>query len=517
MGELTGHGGLAGPLSTSVAELCRRLRPQVGPRTAAGLDEVLRRLSEPLQVAVAGRIKSGKSTLVNALIGRRVAPTAVGECTRLVTRFSYGTVDRVEVVLTDGSTPVLPFAADGQIPAELDIDLDRVSHLEVYLTNAVLQRMTVIDTPGLGSLDTSSVRRTEGLLGTARDGELELDRVSRDAVAGAEAVLYVVTQGVRADDQQALAAFTAATAGRDAGPVNAIAVLNKADTIPPDSVDGADGDLWKAAAILAQRQAATLKPRVADVLPVVGLLAETAESGVFTTEDADALRQLAGLDPAVVDTMLLSADLFAGWDCPVPRPVRARLLELLDLYGIRCAIDAIRAEPGVSAGALRRMLLDASGLAAVRSHLNTVFADRADGIKAAAALASITALAQAAESPSDRSQVRDAIEVLLSQPQAHHLRLLEALTLVTSGAVDLPPDLVDEVVRVGSRAGLGERLGMPHTGTAELADRALERAGWWRAFASFGATPAQSRVAHVVHRAYFLFWQQLRGEPGKGG
>ena len=27
---------------------------------------------------------------------------------------------------------------------------------------------------------------------------------------------------------------------------------------------------------------------------------------------------------------------------------------------------------------------------------------------------------------------------------------------------------------------------------------------------SFGATPAQSRVAHVVHRAYFLIWQQLR-------
>ncbi|NBH03933.1 GTPase, partial [Amycolatopsis sp. SID8362] len=44
----------------------------------------------------------------------------------------------------------------------------------------------------------------------------------------------------------------------------------------------------------------------------------------------------------------------------------------------------------------------------------------------------------------------------------------------------------------------------------ELAAHALERAGWWRSFASFGATPAQSRVAHVVHRAYFLMWQQVR-------
>ena len=66
-------------------------------------------------------------------------------------------------------------------------------------------------------------------------------------------MLYVVTQGVRADDQQALAAFTAATASREAGPVNAIAVLNKADTIAPESVQGSDGDIWKAATILSPR------------------------------------------------------------------------------------------------------------------------------------------------------------------------------------------------------------------------------------------------------------------------
>src|SRR5437764_837431 len=165
----------------SVANLCHRLQPQVSARTAAGFDEVLRRLSAPLQVAVAGRIKSGKSTLVNALIGRRVAPVGVGECTRLVTRFQYGAVDRIEVVGADGSRRVLPFDADGMIPADLDVDLDTVSHLEAYLTNEVLRELTVIDTPGLGSLDAVSVARTERLL----------DQVSQDAVAGAEAVLYV--------------------------------------------------------------------------------------------------------------------------------------------------------------------------------------------------------------------------------------------------------------------------------------------------------------------------------------
>ncbi len=517
-----------------MANLCHRLQPQVSARTAAGFAEVLRRLGAPLQVAVAGRIKSGKSTLVNALIGRRVAPTDIGECTRLVTRFQYGTVDRIEVVFTDGRTQVLPFAADGMIPAELGVNIEEVSHIEAYLTNAVLQHMTVIDTPGLGSLDAASVSRTEQLLGAAKQGSKdgqdgqgataeadggaeeagELDDTSRNAVTGAEAVLYVVTQGVRADDQQALAAFTAATASREAGPVNAIAVLNKADTIAPESVEGAEGDVWKAATVLAGKQAAMLRPRVADVLPVIGLLAESAESGGFTSADAEALRQVSELADEVLDTMLISADIFTSWDCEIPAGTRVRLLEKLDLYGIRRAVQAIRAEPRITAGALRRSLLDASGLAEVRGRLEVVFAARADGIKAAAALASITALAQASGDQAERQRVHDAIEVLLAKPEAHQLRLLEALTLVASGAVDMPEDLTEEVLRVGSNAEIGAQLGMPGAARPELAAFALERAGWWRSFASFGATPAQSRVAHVVHRAYFLIWQQLR-EPKK--
>ncbi|MFI0800306.1 dynamin family protein [Amycolatopsis lurida] len=505
----------------SVANLCHRLQPQVSARTAAGFAEVLRRLGGPLQVAVAGRIKSGKSTLVNALIGRRVAPTDVGECTRLVTRFQYGTVDRVEIVFTDGRKQVLPFSADGMIPAELGIDIDKVSHIEAYLTNAVLQGMTVIDTPGLGSLDAASVSRTEELLGAAKhrkpedgdeddEGSDDLDDTSRNAVAGAEAVLYVVTQGVRADDQQALAAFTAATASREAGPVNAIAVLNKADTIAPESVEGSGGDVWKAATLLSEKQAATLKPRVADVLPVIGLIAESAESGGFTSPDAEALRQLAEMDDDILETMLISADIFTSWECDVAAGTRLRLLEKLDLFGVRYAVEAIRKDPEITAGSLRRKLLDASGLEAVRQRLSIVFAARADGIKAAAALASVTALAHASGDPAERQRVHDAIEVLLAKPEAHQLRLLEALTLVASGAVDMPEDLSEEVLRVGSNADIGAQLGKPGAPRAELAAHALERAGWWRSFASFGATPAQSRVAHVVHRAYFLIWQQIR-------
>ncbi|MDQ2845325.1 MAG: dynamin family protein [Actinomycetota bacterium] len=544
---------MQGPLSRAVAGLCTALLPQVSERTAGGLREVLRRLDTPLQLAVAGRIKAGKSTLVNALIGRRVAPTDVGECTRLVTRFQYGTVDRIEVVMKNGSRTTIAFAPDGGIPSDLaglgGVDgLDAVSHLEAYLTSALLSDVTVIDTPGLGSMDAASVARTEALLGAkgaasadsaapadSADPAAEtasaaadpgaLDQVSEFAVAGAEAIVYVFTQSVRSDDTKVLAAFTAATASRDAGPVNALAVLNKADTVQPDDVEQTAGGtratessdaIWKAAERLARSQAAVLRPRVADVLPMNGLLAETAETGAFTSSDAEALRALAGVDEALFGAMMMAGDLFTSLEAPVDSPTRVRLLQLLDLYGIRQAVEIVRAEPTVSAGELRRRLLARSGLEEFRRRLGEVFRLRSDGIKASAALASIGALAASTADPHERQRVHDGIEMLLQRPEAHQLRLLEALTLVSSGAVAMDAELTAEILRLGGSTRPDEQLGLVGRRGAELQAAALERAGWWRSFASFGATPGQSRVAHVVHRAYFLLWQQLKGQLPSG-
>lgn len=507
---------MGGPLGDAVGAICAELRPVLSPATAEQVDQVVTRLDGPLQLAVAGRIKSGKSTVVNALIGRRVAPTDVRECTRLVTRFQYGTVDRVEIVHTDGTRRTLPYDADGLVPRDLGADIDTIAYVDAYLTSAILRAVTVIDTPGLGSLDRASSRRTEVLLGagggapvtaddvTPQAGEPGLDAGSQAAIAQAEAVLYVLTQAARADDERALAGFHAYSTAHATGPVNAVGVLSKADQV---------GD-WPVAVRLAAEQASALRQRVWDVLPVVGLVAEATGTGHFTEADAEALRGLAELPEAERALLFFSADLFLRPESAVPVDARARLLERLDLFGIQRAVEALVAEPGLSTGELRRRLVDVSGFPAVREVVDSTFRRRADVIKASVALAALDAVAVRA-APADRARIRDAVEELMQEPETQELRLLEAAGAVMSGTVPMPAGQAEDITRLVGGGEPAARLGLagrPEADDVEaLRLAALEAAGRWRSYATFGSTPAQSRVAHVVHRSYFLLWRSLGG------
>jgi len=66
--------GTDGALVTAVRDLVARARVQARDADARErLDEAARRLDGPLRVAVAGRVKAGKSTLLNALVGSVVA------------------------------------------------------------------------------------------------------------------------------------------------------------------------------------------------------------------------------------------------------------------------------------------------------------------------------------------------------------------------------------------------------------------------------------------------------------
>jgi hypothetical protein len=109
------------------------------PWISADVDEELaaceRRLDEPLRVTLAGTLKSGKSTLLNALVREEIAPTDATECTRVVTWFSRS-VRRT----------------NGLLQLDLgSVSADRVEHLEVGWPSSLLDGYTLVDTTGTSS------------------------------------------------------------------------------------------------------------------------------------------------------------------------------------------------------------------------------------------------------------------------------------------------------------------------------------------------------------------------------
>ena len=452
-------------------------------------------------MAIAGRLKSGKSTLVNSLIGRRVAQTEVGECTRLVTQFRYGTVDRVDVVKRDGSRVSLPLDESGMIPQKLNVPRNEISYIDCTLTSDRLRDLTVVDTPGLSSTNSPISEESKRFL---FDDDLDAD--SAGALAGAEAIIYVFTQSIRADDLENLEAFRNVSARLSSNPINSLALFNKVDKL------AGGGDPWPIAGPLAAKQAETLRRVVSDVVPVIGLLAETTEAGRLTAADCEALRTLAKLPETERAVLMASADLFATRDCPVSTEQRQRLLRLLDLYGINFAVASLVAEPQLATGELVRRLFLASGFPRLRETLDQAFRWRSDAIKAGWALSSLEKIASQAERPADRELLRDAIERVVQQPEYHRLKLLEVAQQVSSGSVSLPEQMETELTRLALSHDPAWILNMAGASPEQLARAALEAANRWRAFAVAGASPAQARVAHVVHRGFHLLSQRVRAE-----
>lgn len=495
----------SGPLSTRVAALCGELAPRLSPRARNEILGVRQRIGQPLRVAIAGRLKAGKSTLVNALIGRRVAPTEVGECTRLVTQFRYGTADRVDVVKRDGSRTSLPLDESGMIPQRLSVPREEVAYIDVTLTSDRLQNLTVVDTPGMSSVNTSISDEARKFLFDAPIAD-DIDPDSQSALSGAEAIIYVFTQSVREDDLEALQAFRSMSSRLSSNPINSLGLFNKVDKLAPTPA----GDPWPVAEPLSRDQSKVMRRVVSDVVPVVGLLAETTEAGRLTAADCEALRKLAEL-PAEERTILLAAaSLFVTRECPVPTEQRERLLRLLDLYGINFAIAHLVANPQMATGELVRTLFAASGFPRLRSTLDQAFQLRTDAIKAGWGLARLEAVASASEHPAEREMLRDAIERVIQDPEYHRLRLIEVAAQVTTGAVELPADMESEVARLALTSDPARVLGMPHAPPADMIRAALEANNRWRTFAVGGASPAQARVAHVVARGFHIIAQRLR-------
>ncbi len=472
--------GAPQPTSALTADV-ERLLADAQLRLGLPAEALLKRLREPLTMAVAGRTNAGKSTLVNALIGHRIAQTKATECTKVITWFRFDAQETAEVVHTDGTTRALPLADGGVLPDHPGAPLDRIERIDVTRSYEPLRQLTVIDTPGLFG-DERLAAHTEELL-----------------ASGAVDVLLFVYSGALTDYEiDVLKKFRRGSRRRYDFPVNAFGVLSRADLLGDQSAT------WANAQAIASRNSRERSDQLAGVLPVIGRIAETTETGRFNDNLAGWLRTLTTLPPDAVRAGLFDHAEFTALDCEIPLEDRVQLMERLDMYGIRKLVDTIAADTSTTymADELRVM----SGIADLRDRIQTMFVRPAAAHKTLRALAALKRAATNAKLDSRQQDwLDDAIAAIRSSADMHVIDELYALAAIYSERCQLPPDECERAIRLFSRIDPHERLGIPRN--APVAQAAVDAERNWTTIANSAIDPQVSMVARTAAWSVALIYR----------
>jgi hypothetical protein len=438
------------------------------PTLHARLAEARGRIDEPLRVAIAGKIKAGKSTLLNALVGEELAATDAGECTRIVTWYADGPTYAVTAHLRDGGAEARPFnRVAGAVQISLGRPADEVDHLEVRVPSARLRQHTLIDTPGIASLSTDVSLRTMAFL------ESEGERAAQT-----DAVIYLLRH-MHGSDVRFLESFHGD--GLASGtPVNAVGVLSRADEI-----GGCRLDAMEAAARVAARYATDerLRRLCPVVVPVAGLL---GAAGATLREDEYRILAAVASEPmSEVVELLLTADRFAA-----SAPGRQRVLQRLGLFGVRLSVRLIRDATVRDSADLARALTEHSGIDKLREVFTAQFVGRSEVLKARSALAVLDeCLGAGSALAADAERIR---------ASAHEFVELRLLHLLRSGRLPGTDEQLAEMdLLLGGAGGAPHsRLGLPaEAPPARIASAAQAALARWQAVAEHPFSARELRTA----------------------
>jgi len=150
----------------SVTSTAQALQSLIGDASAAmplgwGTDHLGRigqlvdRLDQPFRLGVVGEFRSGKSSIVNAMLGHEVAVVREFECTFAPQRFYWAETPSATLYLEDGSSEAVSVEAGYArlLHAAENHTTDGIVRAEFGIPAPILQTVDIWDAPGLGGSD----------------------------------------------------------------------------------------------------------------------------------------------------------------------------------------------------------------------------------------------------------------------------------------------------------------------------------------------------------------------------
>jgi hypothetical protein len=457
------------------------------PRATNWLRRHVERLAEPLRLAVAGLPQTGRSTLVNSLVGEEIAPMLVDEGS-VLTWYRGGAVPRAQVYPTQAPPCDAPVArVDGRLHIDLEgWQAETLDRIVVDWPSRALRGLTLIDTPAIGAEPAEPATSTS-------DASTEVAaRISLDA----DAVLYLM-RNPHSTDVRFLQSIQDHPIARET-PVNCVVVLSRADEVGGGRIDA----LTSAKRIARRyRTDAGLRGLCQNVIAVSGLLAHAGRT--LTTAELTSLQALAAVPRRELESCLVSADRFVGDGVPVPLDGRTRtaLLDRFGLFGVRLVTTLVR-QGFDDHEALSAELVARSGLQELRESIQQCFTDRHDVLKARSAVLALEVVLRMEPRPAARPLVA-ALEQLVAS--AHEFRELRLLAALHGGRTELPDPLASEARRLvgGVGTALAARLGFDREPNGNELHGAVSEAlrRWQEQAENHALGTGQRHAARVVVRS----------------
>lgn len=134
-----------------------------------------------LEIAVFGRVSSGKSSLLNHILQTDVLPVGVTPVTAIPTRISHGPVAEVNIEFAEAQPRTIPFSELAEFATE-ERNPSNKKHVTRIFVRLPAERLnegvTFVDTPGLGSLAIAGAEETVAYLPRCDVGIVLIDASS---------------------------------------------------------------------------------------------------------------------------------------------------------------------------------------------------------------------------------------------------------------------------------------------------------------------------------------------------